>query len=236
MSNERANELLAKSTYLNFRKRERHTIEVRRLNDKAILTLFQLLGILDAKEGSLINLGLKFTKSGECRVRLGKNVIVSIPDAGTCKEFQRKLLSRWTNHGRYMWYSNDDKLKVLSDMEFDEELQPKNPMFEVDDTYDGFPEVSEEPIDESAPIGIIGHSPYHGRGNNKAQVSLLIAAAAEQLTQIDGYNRESVVVGDPDTVYAHDHPSTLVGCIVDKLNKDLESTGMFTHSKDDELP
>ena len=235
MSNERANELLAKSTYLNFRKRERHSIEVRRLNDKAILTLFQLLGILDAKEGSLINLGLKFNKSGECRVRLGNNVIVSIPDAGTRKEFQRKLLSRWTNHSRYIWYSNDDKLKVLSDMEFDEELQPKRPMFEVDDTYDGFPETSEEPIDESTPIGIIGHSPYHSRGNNKSQAQLLIATAAAQMAQIDDDNRPSVVVGDPDTVYIHDHPSTLIGCIADKLNKDLEKCG-YDYISDDCKP
>ena len=134
MLNQRANDLLATATFLRFRKREKQTITVRRLNDKAILTLFQLLGILDSEEeGSLVNLGLKFNKSGVCRVRLGENVIITIPDAGSRKEFQTKLIRRWTHHGRYMWYSEEDKLELLKDMEFSitDGLISKHPLREV---------------------------------------------------------------------------------------------------------
>ena len=75
----------------------------------------------------------------------------------------------------------------------------------------------------------------HSRGNNKSQAQLLIATAAAQMAQIDDDNRPSVVVGDPDTVYTHDHPSTLIGCIADKLNKDLEKCG-YDYISDDCKP
>ena len=177
MLNQRANDLLATATFLRFRKREKQTITVRRLNDKAILTLFQLLGILDSEEeGSLVNLGLKFNKSGVCRVRLGENVIITIPDAGSRKEFQTKLIRRWTHHGRYMWYSEEDKLELLKDMEFSitDGLISKHPLREV--ITESHDEVEESLDDEPTPIGVVGMSPTL-RGSNK---SALASAASSR--------------------------------------------------------
>lgn len=231
MTIERANEVLVKCTHLTFSKRERLNITVRQLSQNAIVTLFQMLDILESKEGSLINLGLKFTKRGECRVRIGKNVIISIPDAGTRKEFQTKLLRRWTNHDRYIWYSEEDKLEVLSKMEFDGELKDKHPMYDVihDDGHVDFPEVFEEPINPTKSVGVIGHNPYYGRGRGKSRARMLVAVAAAQMATItddDDHaietvddSEQAVVVGNPDTA------RTLTLCIADKLNKDSEKCG-----------
>lgn len=178
MLNQRANDMLASATYLRFRKREKQTLTVGRLHDKAILTLFQLLGILDSEEeDSLVNLGLKFNKSGVCRVRLGENVIITIPDAGSRKEFQAKLINRWTHNGHYMWYSEEDKLELLKDMEFSitDGLISKHPLREV--ITESHDEVEESLDDEPTPIGVVGMSPAL-RGSNKSALAAAALTAA----------------------------------------------------------
>lgn len=210
MHTNRANDILVKCTHLTFANRERLSIAVRQLSQDAIVTLFQMLDILESKEGSLSNLGLKFTKRGECRVRIGKNVIISIPDAGTRKEFQTKLLRRWTKHDRYIWYSEEDKLEVLSGMEFDGELKDKLPMCDViwDDTcedeskYDDFPDLSDVSLDETTEqitLGTIG-SNAAGRGSNKANLAAVIAMATHQMT---GMTRTHMRVVDVDEEREH---------------------------------
>lgn len=218
MAIERANEVLVKCTHLTFSNRERLSVTVRQLSQNAIVTLFQMLDILESKEGSLINLGLKFTKRGECRVRIGKNVIISIPDAGTRKEFQTKLLRRWTNHDRYIWYSEEDKLEVLSGMEFDGELKDRLPMCDViwDDTcedeskYDDCPDLSDVSLDETTEqitLGTIG-SNAAGRGSNKANLTVVIAMATHQMT---GMTRSHMRVVDVDEEREHRQRVTEVG-------------------------
>lgn len=170
----RANEVLSKCTYLTFPNRERLSIEVRQLDDDASVTLFQLLGVLESRDGSLMNVGLKFTKRGECRVRIGKTIVIRIPDAGTRKEFQSKLLRQWTNRDRYVWYSEADKLEALASMEFDEGLVEKHPRLETAANTPAvdleLPEV--DATDDRVEIGTIG-----GRSNRGVSAQAWAALA-----------------------------------------------------------
>lgn len=211
MTIERANEVLVKCTHLTFANRERLSINVRQLSQNAIVTLFQMLDILESKEGSLINLGFKFTKRGECRVRIGKNIIISIPDAGSRKEFQTKLLRHWTMHDRYIWYSEDDKLEVLSKMEFDGELKDKNPLYDVihtdvcEDESDTFPDLSDVSLDEAIEpktVGTIGMNAA-GRGSNKANLAAVIALATNQMTGMTRTHMRVVPADEAPTFNEH---------------------------------
>lgn len=130
MSTNRANEVLEKSVYLTFKERERLQVSILELSQGAIISLLKMLGVIRTTQGTLTNIGLKFTKAGECRIKIGQQnrafIIVVIPNAGTAKEFKNKLLLLWASEQRTPTTTPtciEQMIKEQYDIPEDEELE-----------------------------------------------------------------------------------------------------------------
>lgn len=99
MNAARANTILETTTYRTFKNKERLDITVDELSQTSIYFLLQLMGVRESEVGALTNIGMKYTKGGVCRIKVGSSavagIVINIPDAGKASEFKTTLLERW---------------------------------------------------------------------------------------------------------------------------------------------